>query len=256
MHDPDRQILVEVYSGHGNSEEFRSWREVILEPDGSKRCPEPSPDYLPSCWQAGEIIRGRCLEAGVGEAECDERAKEARQNYVRNDVVGHRTVTGESPADWGRRRPVPGLLPAGLQLPPSQHGAVHAGPGADRRERRPAALPLRLLASSDNHSARPGTGYKEYDRRDMTEMRFASFRGGILGGGSDGEPRPESVAEPEVDPRAFFGVLETERQSSFFLTGGLVAVHAEGRSRTPSGRPCSARRSTEPAAPASCSGST
>jgi len=54
MHDPARQILVEVMSGHGNSEEYRDWRAVEGDLDGeSPVCPEPTDDYVPSCWRAG-----------------------------------------------------------------------------------------------------------------------------------------------------------------------------------------------------------
>ena len=28
QHDPSRQRLIEIYSGHGNSEQYRDWREV------------------------------------------------------------------------------------------------------------------------------------------------------------------------------------------------------------------------------------
>jgi hypothetical protein len=95
--------------------------------------------------------------------------------------------------------------------------------------------PLRFrfgfIAASDNHSARPGTGYKEYDRAAMTEMRFASFRSGVLGSRDEREPAPKSERPEILDGSRFFGILETERQSSFFLTGGLVAAHARGRGR-------------------------
>jgi len=73
--DP-RQQLIEVYSGHGNSEEYRDWREYQPGPGGAKLCPEPSKNYLPMCWQAGRIIRGRCETAGLPAAECDRRERE------------------------------------------------------------------------------------------------------------------------------------------------------------------------------------
>ena len=238
MHDPKRQTLVEVYSGHGNSEEFRSYREVIFEPDGGVRCPEPSESYLPSCWQAGEIIRERCLEAGQGEGgergedECERRAADARHNYAMNDVVGHHTIKGETPDEWGDAGQCRDcFLPAFNHRPRSSVQYMMALGRSDANGE-PLRFRFGFMASSDNHSARPGTGYKEYDRGDMTEMRFASFSSGILGSVDPGEPMPESISKVEIDPTAFFGTLETERQSSFFLTGGLVAAHAEGRSRS------------------------
>src|SRR4029453_9616572 len=44
QHDPQRQRLVEVYSGHGSSEEFRRFREVVLAADGTRSSPEPRRD--------------------------------------------------------------------------------------------------------------------------------------------------------------------------------------------------------------------
>jgi hypothetical protein len=69
QHDPDRQRIIEVFSGHGNSEEFRPYREVILHPDGSRSCPEPHENHLPSCWRAGEIVAERCRAEGESASE-------------------------------------------------------------------------------------------------------------------------------------------------------------------------------------------
>ena len=41
QHDPDRQLLFEVYSGHGNSEEYRSWRGAAIDESGGLYCPAP-----------------------------------------------------------------------------------------------------------------------------------------------------------------------------------------------------------------------
>ena len=53
QHDPERQTLVEVYSGHGDSELHREWRALEFDADGNPSCPEPSAHYLPSCWAGG-----------------------------------------------------------------------------------------------------------------------------------------------------------------------------------------------------------
>ncbi|HEV8712269.1 MAG TPA: DUF3604 domain-containing protein, partial [Candidatus Binatia bacterium] len=59
QHDPEKMNLIEVYSGHGNSENYRNFRARTRDAGGKFVCPEPQKNYLPSCWQAGEIIRKR-----------------------------------------------------------------------------------------------------------------------------------------------------------------------------------------------------
>src|SRR5439155_411913 len=99
----------------------------------------------------------------------------------------------------------------------------------------PPAGPRRFrfgfIASSDNHKARPGTGYKEYGRRLMTEAtgaRSAAWRRRAI-------PEPprsrESIAVDPYNPGHPLIATDGERGASFFMTGGLVAVHADGRSR-------------------------
>jgi len=90
-----RQSLVEVYSGHGNSEEYRSWREFTLGPDGRKHCPEPTRNYLPMCWQAGHLIRVRCEQAHLPKEECDRREVEARQRELDAVAVARQRMAVE-----------------------------------------------------------------------------------------------------------------------------------------------------------------
>jgi len=232
QHDPARQTLIEIFSGHGNSEEFRTWKEVEIAADGSRSCPEPRDDYLPSCWQAGEIIRARCSQTGESEAECDSRAVAARQNYVDGDIMGHLTVPGAAPEDWldsGQCRTC--FQPAFNYRPKSSVQYImalrdFADPQAPRR------FDFGFMASSDNHSARPGTGYKEVARTVTTEARFGEF---VKLPGSRRQvvaPAPRSEPFERGNARgSFFAAREAERQASFFLTGGLVAVHSSGRSR-------------------------
>jgi hypothetical protein len=89
-----------------------------------------------------------------------------------------------------------------------------------------------FMASSDNHSARPGTGYKEFDRTEMTDARFLALKDSILGRVPAQKPSARSVAyDPQDYPLKPFGTMESERQASFFTTGGLIAAHSRGRDR-------------------------
>ena len=95
--------------------------------------------------------------------------------------------------------------------------------------------PLRFrfgfIASSDNHSARPGTGYKEVARTEFTESRFGNFLDTPMAGGPVEEPVAQSREVELASLIAPFLAFETERGASYFLNGGLAAVHAEGRDR-------------------------
>ena len=234
MHDPARQRLIEVYSGHGNSEEYRSWREVVIDGNGHKSCPGPRSDYLPSCWRAGEIIRARCAADGEDTGECEKRAAEARQNYVDADTAGYLTVTGSKVEDWldsGQCRNC--FLPAFNYRPRSSVQYILAlGNFADPAH--PRHFDLGFIASSDNHSGRPGTGYKEFARTHMTEARMTMAAAKMMNYSADQEPPPEprsKAFDPDDYQGQFFRLRESERATSFFLTGGLVAVHAQGRDR-------------------------
>jgi hypothetical protein len=89
-----------------------------------------------------------------------------------------------------------------------------------------------FIASSDNHTARPGTGYKEYGRRMMTEAagpRDETWARRLFP--APGKPKPESVRfDPATLENAFLAT-DLERQAWFFMTGGIVAAHSSGRDR-------------------------
>jgi hypothetical protein len=231
--DEARQRLIEVYSGHGNSEEHARFRALELGADGEPVCPEPTPGYEPCCWRAGEIIRGRCGAATADE--CERRVRQARAHYLAAEASGHLTVAGASVEDWsdcGQCRDC--FNPAYNYRPGGSAQYILAKGWFGEAGEPPRHATYGFIASSDNHSARPGTGYKEYARRAMTEATGPKDRewGERMFGVA--APAPESVA---IDPATVlerhlpWEVVDLERQASFFLTGGLVAVHAEGRDR-------------------------
>jgi hypothetical protein len=223
--DPDRrEPLFEIFSGHGNSEEYRDFRAVEFDSDGIARCPEPSDDYLPSCWRAGEIIRERCTAAGETAEECERRAVIARAHYLEGGTAGASTVPGATIDDWldaGQCRDC--YMPA-FNFRPALSGQYALALTNFDSPEVPKRFRFGFIGSSDVHTARPGTGYKEIDRRLNTDSALGQFASFIPR--SDETP-PNSVA---IDS----GVIplpEFERFSSFFGTGGLVAVHSSGRDR-------------------------
>ncbi len=233
---PEKQPLIEIMSGHGNSEEYRSWRsiDVVDEKNLIAFCPKPSKNYLPGCWQAGQIILERCTDAGESAAECKARAETARERYAALGVAGHTIIAGAQIDDW---------LDAGqckdCFLPPLNHRpgvSVQYGLAISNFEKdadNPTRFDWGFVAASDNHRARPGTGYKAHSRFMMTEasgpttekLRSTMF--------PPVEKKAESlnITRQNIWDNPGFHLLELERQASFFTTGGLTAVHAEGRSR-------------------------
>jgi len=236
-HDPARQTLVEVYSGHGSSEQLPSWRPVDVAPDGPLGCPEPRDGYLPSCWRAGELIEARCLEIGETDAECARRADEARANYVAAFQAGWKTLPGYEARHWLDAGQAPDMFQPAFNYRPrgSAQYMLAIRDFSDPAE--PKGFDFGFISSSDNHTARPGTGYKEVARGEMTEGRGRGGDSTIrVGGGVFGSSNEAEEPVAEAVPWASSGesplqLFEIERSAAYFVTGGLVAVHSAGRDR-------------------------
>jgi len=84
-----------------------------------------------------------------------------------------------------------------------------------------------LIGSSDTHTSRAGSGYKEVYRLDMTDARMARL---ALSLGASEEPLSSAEAV-DLTNRPPFAAAELTRLGSHFYTGGLVALHAQNRSR-------------------------
>ncbi|MEM7408745.1 MAG: DUF3604 domain-containing protein [Myxococcota bacterium] len=229
QHDPVLQRLVEVYSGHGNVEPYRDWRGVTVDADGVRRCPPPRDDYLPACWQAGEIIRRRCGDAGLAEETCEARAADARRHFVEGAAgLGHLAVPSASAEEWGDAGQCRDCFSPAFSYRPGSSAQALLGLSRSEGDAPPQRFRLGFIASSDNHTARPGTGYKELLRTRMSDARMARVKLPI--GAPEFDPAPEArPADPgDVAPSEW---IERERAGSFYFTGGLVAVHATRRHR-------------------------
>ena len=232
QHDPERQILLEVFSGHGNSEEYRDWREDGVAGDNGAVCPEATENYLPCCRRAGQLVRERC--ENPDSASCEQLVTEAQTNHLEAGQQGHLTLPWAEAQDWldcGQCRDC--FLPSFNYRPrnSAQYTLALTGNEADGDARR---FRFGFMASSDNHSARPGTGYKEYARYQMTEARgvHSRFTSNVLRGekAADNGESQAFVATDAIMSNPMLA-LEAERVASFFVTGGLVAVHSGGRDR-------------------------
>lgn len=230
MQNEKYQFLVEVFSGHGNSEEYRDWSDVEYDEAGNPVCPQARPDFLPTCVQAGRLIEQRCLKTGESAQECAGRAERARQ-YAVSSNVPLATVPRSEPNDWldaGQCKDC--YLPAFTYRPGgSTQYALALGnfeeEGTIRRFR------FGMMASSDNHTARPGTGYKEVNRMHNVEgfaIADPQIRNFMSRSLPDAVPFATPIP-PGEDSDMAVRLSHVERGSSFFMTGGLVAVHAPAR---------------------------
>jgi len=235
QHDPSRQILLETYSGHGNSEEFRDVPEFVLGEDGERVCPAPTADYLPCCWRAGELVRERCGE--LPAEECERRVREAQRYVMEAGTKPHWVLPDASDEDWLDCDQCRDCFKPVLTLRPgmsAQYAAALSNFDEPEADGRPLRFRWGFIASSDNHSGRPGTGYKQFARLEMTDARGArseaiARRMSRIAKGSPDDPRRATQIIP--GPPGFRELLDVERGASFMYPGGLVAVHAEGRGR-------------------------
>jgi hypothetical protein len=233
-HDPERQRLIEVFSGHGSSEEFRERGGA----DGGQAatCPEPTPDFLPCCWRAGEIVRERCGD--LPEEQCEERVLEARRLALEAGVSPHAVLPDARPEDWLDCDQCRDCFKPAMSLRPlqsAQAALALSKPGEVGPDGEPLRFRMGLIASSDNHAARAGTGYKQVDRLHNTDARGipSEWSAGLVRRIALGRQQDPGRAQPSPPEgqRGFRGLLDSERVASFMYPGGLVAVHAAGRDR-------------------------
>jgi Protein of unknown function (DUF3604) len=226
--DPERQeTLIEVFSGHGNGEQYRSWRALGVDANGDIFCPEPTAEFLPQCWRAGEIIRERCLAAGESAPECERRAVETRTTFIQSKDSGHWIVRGSTLEDWLDAGECKDCYMPTYNLRPAmsvQYGLALRNFVDENRP--PKRFRWGIIGSSDSHTARAGSGYKEIMRSRMTDASVSKL--GPRPFVSESELLPYAVA---IDKDRGRSGPYNERQSSFYGTGGLVAVHAQGRDR-------------------------
>jgi hypothetical protein len=231
QYDPARQTLIEIMSGHGNSEEYRRWREFDVDASGRHVCPEPTPDYLPCCWQAGEIMRSRCGD--LDAAECEARVARARQLAADAYLRPHNVFPDAKPEEWLDCAQCRDCFKPSFAYRPResvQYAMALSNPDVREPDGRPLRFRYGFVASSDGHSGRPGTGYKQIERSMMTDV--VGTPGFLFQKFAEVGQRMEDPQSPLPPKREQIGITGSDsRVGSFLYPGGLAAVHARGRSR-------------------------
>lgn len=234
-HDPDRQRLIEVYSGHGAAERFDAAAARADDAALRGECSAPTASYLPCCWQAGEIVKSHC--ADPDSDECRERIEEARRLALEAGRDPQWVLPNAAVEEWLDCDQVRGEFKSALSPRPYETAQVAlALESASERDANGDPLRFRfgLIGSSDTHSARGGSGYKQIGRKGMTDARGFGFERAerwtrALVGSAARDPG-RAVPTPRAEA-GFRGLVDVERGASFLYPGGLVAVHSIGRDR-------------------------
>jgi hypothetical protein len=227
-YDAERMRLVELNSGHGNSEEYRAWREFEIAEDGTRVCRAPTESYLPCCWQAGEIMRARCGD--LPSDECERRVALARQYGTEAYTMTGKIFPDAPLEDWLDCGQCRDCFKPAFSTRPRESVQYAMALSQQEEDGSPRRFRYGFIGSSDIHSSRPGTGYKQIDPSRTSDVR--------------GEPpfpmnrfmrRRPSMDEPQLPIRPTgerIGMGNADlRVVSFLYPGGLAAVHSQGRSR-------------------------
>ncbi|MFW5875641.1 MAG: DUF3604 domain-containing protein [Myxococcota bacterium] len=206
--------LVEVHSGHGNSEEYRPYRHAE-EVAGELECPAPTEDFEACCWRAGEITRERsdACQADPTGAACLEEVEAARQTFLAEGKRGFQTLPDATADDWLECGQCVDCFQPALNLRPERTAQAALAMTNFDAPNDPWRYVFGFVSSTDTHQTGPGAGYKEF--QEMSDATGAS------------DPRFEDI----VDTALAQITPDHTRQESFNFAGGLVAVHAEGRDR-------------------------
>ena len=230
---PEKFKLIEIMSGHGNSEEYRDYENAIPGPDVMLACPEPTENFTPLCHRAGEILLERCLASGETQDVCEDRAEYARFASVNMITAGHLSIGASEPSDWlDAGQCIDCFRPSFNHRPGTSIQYGLAISNFDDPEN-PARFNWGFISASDNHRARPGTGYKPAQRLRTTEMaRIESdYLIDMMRQTNEEYAEAELMTLDDRRDDLSFNMLEVERQGSYWTTGGLAAVHTPSRDR-------------------------
>ena len=236
--DDESQFLFEIYSGHGNSEEYRPWSDALENESGDLFCPEATEEFLPTCQQAGRIMAQRCEDAGLDEKTCNDLSEKTKSFAANMGSAAFGAVNETRGDDFiNAGQCMDCFLPAFNYRPLGSAQYILALRDFTDPEN-PKRFKFGFMGSSDNHNARPGTGYKELFRNRNTEARgWADPISEFLAD----TRRPKGELEPTYlrfgGDREITSIIDlnivtdSERQSAYFMSGGLIAVHSNSRSR-------------------------
>ena len=235
--DDSSQFLFEIYSGHGNSEEYRSWNDARLTLQGDIYCPEASDAFLPTCQQAGRIMAQRCEDSGLDANTCSQLVAKTKFNAANMGSAGYLAVNETEPHDFLNAGQCNDCFLPSFNYRPLGSAQYVLALRDFTANGNPKRFKFGFIGSSDNHGSRPGTGYKEVDRLYNTEAN--GFSDPLFDSLSDRsrEKGQLSTSFQDLNTGTLTSIMDlniatdAERQSAYFMTGGLVATHASSRSR-------------------------
>ena len=198
------QKLVEVFSGHGNSELFVDFDRVSTASDGTLFCPPATADFTPCCRQAEKITRSRC--DAPDSAACDDSVAKMMKTYLhKGPLAGRKTLKDTTLDDWAGCGQLQNSFQPSSAYVPKMSAQYNLALGFDAQGE-PKRAKMGLIGSSDGHQARPGSSYKETNRVMYTDSKS-------IGGEDD------------------YSFRADREGGAFYYTGGLVAAHTDGRDR-------------------------
>ncbi|MDE0951153.1 MAG: DUF3604 domain-containing protein [Halioglobus sp.] len=205
-HQERYQKLLEVYSGHGNSELFVDFERIGQTPAGGRSCPPATENFTPCCKQAGEIARRQCADLSSGDCETQVAAA-IEQFLAAGAPAGRKLFPEQNLDDWEGCGQLRGTFQPSSMYVPKLAAQYSLALGFDKAGQ-PKRAKFGLIGSSDGHQARPGASYKESNRLLYTDHK--------------------DLGRDTMDIDSF---KQDKESNSFYYTGGLVAVHTAGRDR-------------------------
>lgn len=206
QHEQRYQKLLEVYSGHGTSEQFEDFLRTAQSDSGGLECPEATENFTPCCQQAGVIARNNC--ADQNSQACEQEVDNAINRFLKKGAPKGRKIFPDATADdWAGCGQLQNTFQTSSMYVPRLSAQYNLALGFDENGV-PTRARFGLIGSSDGHQARPGSSYKESNRLLYTDHKDTG----------------QKVLRTDL--------LKADKESgAFYYTGGLIAAHTQGRDR-------------------------